>query len=196
MPSSGADDDADIAPGSRAKRARRNTIQDDFVDSSMLQIGSSSPLADGSLEASSVGYVDAESHSQLSFPEDETVRLISCALRHILYFGPPQDSPDCRIVVEFRDARTRLLALTPVLGRKLIATDDGGLCLRDGSDGLFTLSRDRVAILEAKRKFSSLIDGVPVISDDCFAQMTCEALVARLADPLGELHGNKYVAVL
>jgi hypothetical protein len=43
------------------KRLRRRTLQDDgFIDSSMIQVGSSSPLAEGSQGTSSVGYIDSE----------------------------------------------------------------------------------------------------------------------------------------
>lgn len=175
------------------KRLRRRTLQDDgFIDSSMIQVGSSSPLAEGSQGTSSVGYIDSETHFFLNSPEDETLRLASSVIRHILYFAPPQDSVASPIVVEFRDAKARLSTLTPRLGRKLVATDDGGLCLREESHGAFRVSKNRVAILEAKRHFQCLEHGRPVVSDQCFAQMTCEALVARLADPLRELQHNRY----
>ncbi|KAF3386301.1 hypothetical protein F1880_000398 [Penicillium rolfsii] len=152
----------------------------------MIQVGSSSPLAEGSQGTSSVGYIDSEARSFLNSPEDKTLRLASSVMRHILYFAPPQDSVASPIVVEFRDAKARLSTLTPSLGRKLTATDDGGLCLREESHGAFRVSKNRVAILEAKRHFQCLEHGQPVVTDKCFAQMTFEALVARLADPTTE----------
>ncbi|KAL5350921.1 hypothetical protein ACLOAV_004494 [Pseudogymnoascus australis] len=176
---------------SRPKRIRRNTIPENFVDSSMIQIGSSSPTREGSQVASSVGYVDVASHTFLMPPEDGTLRLASCVIRHILYFAPPQESGRLPTVVEFRDAKTRLTARSPVLERRMVATDDGGLCLRQQSNDLFKVLKNRVAMLEAKRRFQCIEDGKPIISDKCFAQMTCEALVARLTDPLKELgHGS------
>jgi hypothetical protein len=188
-----AEDENESDAETRAKRRRRRTFQDDcYVDSSMIQVGSSSPLAEGSQGTSSVGFVDSETHFLLNSPEDETLRLISCVIRHILYFAPPQESELSPIVVEFRDAKARLSTTTPLLGRKMIATDDGGLCLRENSRGIFKVSKNRVAILEAKRQFRCLEEGRPIISDSCFAQMTCEALVARLADPYGELQHNRY----
>lgn len=176
---------------SRTKRLRRRTLLEDYVDTSTIQIGSSSPLADGSQGTSSVGYIDAESHISFLLPEDETLRLASCVIRHILYFAPPQDSSGLSTVVEFRDVKSRLAASTPTLARTIVATDDGGLCLRQESCGIFKVSKDRVALLEAKRRFQCLENGRPIISDECFAQMTCEALVARLADPLGELEHSR-----
>ncbi|EQL03264.1 hypothetical protein OCS_01024 [Ophiocordyceps sinensis CO18] len=62
----------------------------------------------------------------------------------------------------------------------------GGICIRKFGKGVFQVSSNRLAILEAKRRFQYIVDGSPIISDECFAQMTCEALVARLADPLDE----------
>lgn len=173
----------------RAKRPRRNTLQEDFINSSMLQVGSSSPQTDSfsSHATSSIGYIDRESHMQLSSPEDETVRLASCVIRHILYYAPPQDSGNLQSVIEFRDAKRRLSVKSPFLKRKLVATDDGGLCRRVAQDNVFSVDKERVAILEAKRHFQFLENGRPIISDGCLAQMTCEALVARLADPFAEL---------
>ncbi|GLA56127.1 hypothetical protein AnigIFM63604_004665, partial [Aspergillus niger] len=171
----------------RTKRLRRSTLLEDYVDTNTIQIGSSSPLADGSQGTSSIGYIDMESHISFLLPEDETLRLASCVIRHILYFAPPQDSSSMSTVVEFRDVKSRLAASTPTLARTIVATDDGGLCLREELRGVFKVSKDRVALLEAKRRFQCLENGRPIISDECFAQMTCEALVARIADPLGEL---------
>ncbi|KND90961.1 hypothetical protein TOPH_04347 [Tolypocladium ophioglossoides CBS 100239] len=176
------DDESSSGGEASPKRARRNTRQDDYVDSSMIPL-SSSPMAEDSQGSSSVGYIDSESHRFLAYPEDETLRLVSCVIRHILYFAPPQDSETEQSVVEFRDAKLRLAAPTPLRQRRIGATDDGGLHLRQEVDGVFTVARPHIAILEAKSRFHSLENGRPIISDRCFAQMTCEALVARLADP-------------
>lgn len=180
-------DESDDEFGERAKRPRRSTFQEDYVDSTILQVGSSSPQADSSYGASSIGYIDMEAHMLMASPEDETLRLASCVIRHVLYFAPPQDSGNLQSVIEFRDAKTRLTVSTPILRRKIVATDDGGLCRRLESGNVFIVDRERVAIVEAKRQFQCLENGRPTISDNCFAQMTCEALVARLADPFTEL---------
>ncbi|KAI2741992.1 hypothetical protein DTO013F2_8655 [Penicillium roqueforti] len=188
--------DNDAEPSPRRPRERIQRIaQRGYVDSREMQVGSSSPAADGSQGTSSVEYIDAESHRLLASPEDETLRLVSCVIRHILYFAPPQDAANMPAVVEFRDAKTRLSARTPKLKRKIIAIDDGGLCLREESRGLFKVLKSRVVILEAKRQFQCLENGQPTISDNCFAQMTCEALVARLADPFKELQFNRVLVI-
>lgn len=134
--------ESDTEELSRVKRVRRGTLQRDFVNSSGIQVGSSSPLTDrsyGTLD-SSVGYVDGGSDGFLPL-EDETVRLVSCVFRHILYFAPLQASGPVRAVVEFRDARMRLTASTPILERKMLAIDDGGLCVRVQTEGCFALKK-------------------------------------------------------
>ncbi|KAJ5917543.1 hypothetical protein N7466_011097 [Penicillium verhagenii] len=186
-----SDNEAEPSPKRPRKRIER-IAQRGYVDSREMQVGSSSPAADGSQGTSSVEFIDAESHRLLASPEDDTLRLISCVIRHILYFASPQNSANMATVVEFRDAKARLSARTPKLKRKIIAIDDGGLCLREESRGIFKVLKSRVAILEAKRQFQCLENGRPTISDNCFAQMTCEALVARLADPFKELQFNRY----
>ena len=176
------DDDETRQP----KRLRRHTLQPGFIDSSGMQVGSSSPPQVGSFDGSqgsSIGYVDPDTHYLGVTPEDDTLRLASCVIRHILYFGPPQNLASNSVVVEFRDAKTRLSAATLVGERQIVAVDDGGLCLRrQKPDGGFILARSHVAILEAKTQFRCLENGRPVISDRCFAQMVCEALAARLSD--------------
>lgn len=111
---------------------------------------------------------------------------------HSSYFipgnAPPQDSGDLQTVIEFRDAKRRLTGITAsLLRRKIVAVDDGGLCRRKAQSDIFAIDKERVAIIEAKKQFQCVENGRPTISDSCLAQMTCEALVARLADPYREL---------
>ncbi|KAE8155369.1 hypothetical protein BDV25DRAFT_146536 [Aspergillus avenaceus] len=178
------DDDHYIEVEPRPTRFRCNSIQDNFLDSSRIQIGSSSPLHDSSQRTpSSLGYVDSDSHLLGVAPEDETLRLASCVIRHILYFAPPQDSLTEPTVVEFCDAKTRLAASTIVGQRSIVAIDDSSLCLRRQEPGRgFIAVKDRIALLEAKTQFQCLENGRPIISDSCLAQMVCEALAARLLD--------------
>lgn len=174
---------------SRVKRVRRGTPEG-FVNSSLIQVGSSSPAGDhshGTLD-SSVGYVDGGYDGSMPL-EEETVRLVSCVFRPILYFT--QISGPLPFVVEFRDARMRHTASMPLLQRNVVATDDGGLCMRQQKGGSFVLTKNQVAALEAKRRFQLVENGRPVISDECFAQMACEAIAARLVDPLRELWHDK-----
>lgn len=77
----------------QSTRLRRDTNQQGFVNSSGIQIGSSSPPYDGSYDGSqgsSLGYFDRDTHFLGRMPEDDTLRLASCVIRHILYFAPPQ----------------------------------------------------------------------------------------------------------
>lgn len=152
-----------------------------------MQVDSSSPLPlstsfHGS-QTSSLGYVDSYTHYLGVAPEDNTLRLASCVIRHILYFAPSLDSASNSKVVGFRDAKIRLTRRTVIRNRQIVAVDGGGLCLRQQtSDGGFVPAKSHVAILEAKPQFQCLEDGRPVISDGGFGQMVCEALAARLSD--------------
>ncbi|KAM3505739.1 hypothetical protein MY10362_002770 [Beauveria mimosiformis] len=176
-------------PAGRPKRARRNTQQPGFVDSSTMEIESSSPIQ-ASSQGSSMGYFDEETHTRAAGSEDETLRLITCALRHVLYFAPPHNKPDMSAVVEVRDAKVRLKTRTQ-LGHSLVAVDDGGLCLRRLHEGVYQTNRKYVLMLETKNKLQCFHEGRPIISDACLAQMTCQALTAKIADPLTELvHGR------
>lgn len=183
----------DNDPESRqSKRARRHTYQPEgYVDSTEMLVSSSplyDDLPDGSQASSeSLGYVDRDTHHVAITPEDDTLRLASCVIRHILYFAPPQNSASNSVVVEFRDAKTRLDTKTSRHKRQIVAIDDGGLCLRrQMPDGGFALTKSHVAILEAKAQFQCLENGRPVISDGCLAQMVCEALAARLSKVNGD----------
>ncbi|KAH7108782.1 hypothetical protein EDB81DRAFT_673295 [Dactylonectria macrodidyma] len=180
--SEGSEGDHEDDGGARSKRVRRSTLQDDdFVSSSMIQVGSSSPITEHSSQgSSSVGYVDANSQAHPVPLEDMTLRLAGCVIRHLLFFGPPQNSDSLPFVVEFRDAKTRLVATTPHQQRRVVAIDDGGLFLRENFAGKSRILKSHVAILEAKKQFQRIENGRPVISDSCFAQMTCEAMAARL----------------
>ncbi|KAF9885864.1 hypothetical protein FE257_012336 [Aspergillus nanangensis] len=89
----------------RPKRLRQSTLGKDDIDSSTIKTGTSSPEEGSSPATSSVGYVDPESHRLQASPEDETLRLASCVMRHVLYFGAPQDSMDLQRAVEFRDTK-------------------------------------------------------------------------------------------
>lgn len=177
----------------RRKRIRRNTAQYQFTDSGNMQVGSSSPLAEGSQGASSIDYIDPESHMLASQPEDETLHFIRCATRYILYFAPAQAGSNVETVVEVRDAKVRLAIATPVFGRSLVYVDDGGLCLRQKNERVFKTLKNRVVMFETKGKLNYLEDGRPILSDACMAQMTCQALTARLADPQKELADGRYV---
>lgn len=85
------------------KRLRRHTFQPDFADSSEIQVGSSSPPHDGSYngsQGSSLGYVDPDTHYLGITPEEDTLRLASCVIRHTLFCIAPKlsiKSNCCRV---------------------------------------------------------------------------------------------------
>lgn len=174
-----------------SKRMRRNTNYKEFVHSGTYHISSSSPTSKlpGSTPDSSVGYVDQVPIEDLPL-EDNTVRLISCIIRHILYYT---QLPGLTPVVEFRDIRQGLGLEIPDLAGHIVAVDDGGLCLRmEEEKDRFVVVRNMVALLEAKRSLK-IIEGKPMISDKCLAQMTCEATLARATDPLDEFQDERCV---
>ncbi|KAG5788158.1 hypothetical protein H9Q69_012774 [Fusarium xylarioides] len=176
-----------------SKRVRRNTNYKEFVHSGTCQISSSSPTSKlpGSTPDSSVGYVDQVPTEDLPL-EDNTVRLISCVMRHILYYT---QLPGLTPVVEFRDIRQRLGLEIPDLGGHIVAVDDGGLCLRiEEEKDRFVVVRNMVALLEAKRSLK-VVEGKPGISDECLAQMTCEAILARATDPLDEFQDESVTII-
>ncbi|KAI1013593.1 hypothetical protein LB504_013162 [Fusarium proliferatum] len=51
-----------------------------------------------------------------------------------------------------------------------------------------------VALLEAKRRLK-ISNSRPVISDDCLAQVACEAILAQATDPLAEF-GTTSVTII
>ncbi|KAF5669885.1 hypothetical protein FDENT_11398 [Fusarium denticulatum] len=186
-----ADDIKDAIPTSSSnqgtppsKRLRRNTHHEGFVNSDSYQINSSSPSSKlpGGTPDSSVGYVDKVLQEDLPV-EDNAVRLISCIKRHILYYI---QLPGSTTVVEVRDIRQRMDLEIPGLSAGVIAVDDGGLYLKaKDEEGHFVITRSMVALFEAKRSLN-VVDGKPVISDECLAQMTCEAILARATDLFDE----------
>lgn len=185
---SGSDSDADDGLP-RAKRVRRQTNRDGFVDSSKMNVDSSSPIgssqhSDADPSASSVrsiGYVDPGEHGFGALAEDSTLRHVSCVVRHVLYYFPPQPA-DLPGRAEFRDVKLFLSVDTPG-GKQLRAADDGGisyLYLGPKGRGYSTIN-PHGAIIEAKKRFQQIDDGRPVVSDESFAQMVGEALAARLS---------------
>ncbi|KAF5714975.1 hypothetical protein FGLOB1_3278 [Fusarium globosum] len=165
------------------KRARRNTAKESFVNSTAIQINSSSPATEQSSQgSSSVGFVDQDSHSTSVLLEDQTVRLAVCIIRHIVLFSLPQDNLPPDYVVQVRDTKSMLRARTSAYDREVTAIDDGGLYLRDNKIGSTQVLKPHVALFEAKGQFQRIENGRPIISDPCLAQMTCEALAARISN--------------
>lgn len=186
----GSDSATELPSRPPRMRIKRSGLES-FRDSGKMNVGYISS-SDGSSDdtPSSVEHIDAESHRLLACPEDSTVRLISCVIRHILYFIQPTSLLNVTSVAEFRDEKVWLSAITNNMQRKIIAIDDGGICLRTRNGDTFEVIQNHAAILEAKRQFQC-ITGKPIMLDECFAQMTCEALTARLVDISNGISGNR-----
>ena len=147
--------DGDNNAGIWARPARKIQPNQDpsFVRSGEIQFASSSPQADSSHGASSTSHIDNVEHQLRVTVEEDTLRLISYVIRHVLYFGSPQDQDRIAAVIDFRDIKLRAIKHLPSVGL-IKATDNRGLYLRiRNAKGAFRLRNDRVAILEAKRKF-------------------------------------------
>ncbi|KAG5655144.1 hypothetical protein KAF25_001917, partial [Fusarium avenaceum] len=167
---------SDSDHGPLAKRRKvKSTNHKDMVSSTHLQIGSSSSQQGPSSSQISYQSDFIEAHTS---PRQEayTVRLISCAIRHILHYSQHQEA---QMVLELRQSE-RLALDIPSLEGSIVSIDDGGLRLR--LLGKRRPGNNFVALLEAKRCLK-VLDGRPVISDDCLAQMTCEAIVTKATQP-------------
>jgi hypothetical protein len=182
--SSGSDKSASALPLTQNKRVRTERARTDFVSSVTMQVGSSSPLKSSqqASEGSSAGYV-SQAHALADVPEQATIQIASAFIRHVLQACPPQDNtrhhkPAC--LVEFSGV-SREFAGDTAQGARIRATSDGELVLYRLDDGkCYSLTSDRLALLEAKKRFAVIKDGQPVLTNKFLGQMTCEALALRL----------------
>ncbi|CAI7613928.1 unnamed protein product [Penicillium palitans] len=139
------------------KRLRRHIFQPDTPAKYKLALAAHRTTARTMAPKGPLGYVDPDTHYLGITPEDDTLRLASCVIRYILYFASPQNSASNPIVVEFRDAKTRLTATTLVGDRQIVVIDDGGLCLRRQNENrYFILANNHIAVVEAKTQFQCL----------------------------------------
>ncbi|KJZ69568.1 hypothetical protein HIM_11030 [Hirsutella minnesotensis 3608] len=168
----------EMAVKEASKRASKRPVElQDFVPSDQLTFGSSPdykhrPATSGSNEShSSVGYVEG-----LVAPlvEDATVRLAGCFIRCVLNYGQRRDQANPFLY--FRDERQTYSFAENL---RIHAVDDGGIQFIN-MDG----NRQHVAMLEGKRTFAKVIDGIPIVSDELLAQMVGEALAVRCAEVL------------
>uniref|UniRef100_A0A0D2YEK4 Uncharacterized protein n=1 Tax=Fusarium oxysporum (strain Fo5176) TaxID=660025 RepID=A0A0D2YEK4_FUSOF len=177
-----------------AKRVRRNTIREGFVNSAGYQISSSNPEDRSSPSAGSDGsggpsYSEPEPTQELP-AENSTVHLIARVFNHLLYYTqPPQSSP----VVDFRHKPQRMVSQVVGLKKQFVAIDDGGLSLKVDF-GPSAKPNVTIAQLEAKRCLV-VDEGRPKISDECLAQMTCEAILARSRPLDGQLNNERAIII-
>ena len=172
------------AGGRSSERSRTRTDHGPFVPSDTMQVASSSPVdsnddrPDTALSVpSSIGFVE----SSAPLVEDYTVRFANCLIRCVLNYAQPLNKG--LPFLEFRDERPAY-----VYGRDkggiFKAIDDGGI--QFGHKRL----RAQVAILEAKRSFQDIINGVPSVSDELLAQVVGEALALN-NDKVVKISNNK-----
>ncbi|KAF4949955.1 hypothetical protein FGADI_8556 [Fusarium gaditjirri] len=178
-----------------AKRVRRNTVLEGYVNSAGYQISSSNPEDRSSPSAGSDGsggpsYTEQQPTQELP-AEDSAVLLITRVLRHLLYYTqPPQSSR----IVDFRPERHRIVSNISDLEKQFVGIDDGGLSLKVEGGQSFAEPNVAIALLEAKRRL--VVDhGRPKISDECLAQMTCEAILARCRHDLAQLNNERAIVI-
>ncbi|KAJ2991224.1 hypothetical protein NUW58_g2590 [Xylaria curta] len=171
------------------KRNRVAVNHADMVDSTTLQIGSSSP-AQPSSQASSRDDAFVAADGDLSMTREfNTQYLLSCFVRCVLYSIPSNDW-EKKDQMEVRPPVTASVDIGD--DWSVQAEDDGGLRRRPGHKerspthpyGGCKRSRDLVycydALFETKRGFGQINNGRPSISDKWLGQMTAEALVGRI----------------
>ncbi|KAF9770306.1 hypothetical protein IL306_012174 [Fusarium sp. DS 682] len=126
----------------------------------------------------------------------QKARLFECALQTILHNKSCQPLPDTEDkVVGFRHSRCRLAWSLPQLGKQILATDAGALCLHEKRNGNWALGGNRIAMLEVDSSSEQIVDGQPIISDENLAQMACQAIVSRAVDPLEELSSGSVIII-
>ncbi|WDK23840.1 hypothetical protein CGRA01v4_15133 [Colletotrichum graminicola] len=138
-------------------------------------IGPSSPSQHLSSSQSHIPQEEAVKSPQR--PEDLTHRFASEFIRYVLEHLPQSDWSDSDdFAVDFDDLK---LELHCRIQREIAyrSIDDGGLSLvQDFGERL-----GRVAILETKGHLGKILDGVPKLSDERFAQIIGQAVSMRLA---------------
>lgn len=170
------------------ERERQPMSRQGFVDSTHMQVGSSSPIqssppkSPSSEEADvSMNTVDEdENDARRSKPEEVTVNLISSFLEHILHVCLRQrlsEHGEVRVRVERKTSRTT------VADQDVTAEDDGGICRAKPSEGYgWKVEDDFLAIIEAKKAFQRIeyspqSGPTPVVSNEALAQYLAEAVI-------------------
>lgn len=200
-PLADADDDDDLP---RTQRTRRQAPRHPgYVDSSHIKITSSSSPTQPSNASTSdhTGYISSAEHNRRSISEDATVELASAFLRHVLIHCPLQHvasgstTNDLPLLLEYSGVRRRMATTLKNGALKLEATADGEIALlRRFASGHFEASGEVLALLEAKKQFTLIRDGRPVVTDYVLGQIVGEALALRLFLSKAELPQSKELA--
>lgn len=118
---------------------------------------------------------DEKRHLSASLPDDAAIRLASRLLRCVVNYAQPLDysktADQSGPFVVFRGDRLTHRYETGQHNVTVEAIDDGGLQIVDSSGRLF-----QVAMLEGKRAFQVVVDGVPEVTDELLAQLVGEAI--------------------
>lgn len=145
----------------------------DYVDSSRINIVSSSPALSmrlsSSLASDHAGYVAYELYS---LSEDATVELALAFLQYALVYCPLQQHVfaaamyPSELLLEFLGLRRRMLAMMGYGGLQFEAPADGEVVLlRRDPTGHFQGYGEVLVLLEAKKRFTLICEGRLVIMD-------------------------------
>ena len=102
---------------------RTQREREGFVDSSFMQVGSSSPIAPSSSQGSNLAYVQEAN----DLPEQATVQIASSFIRHVLWTCPPQS--------DTRQHKPEYLVEFSAILRQLKGTMGNGGVIRATADG-------------------------------------------------------------
>ncbi|KAH7303353.1 hypothetical protein B0I35DRAFT_180156 [Stachybotrys elegans] len=177
----------------RPQRERKQVQREGYIDSASAIPGSSSPILHSSseFEADMANLDEDEHEARRSRPEEVTVHLVLCFLRHVLNLCLIQHPPGLATEVEARPRIERRTTNAYVAGNVLItAEDDGGICSMHKVGSGWEISQPFLALLEAKRAFKyvrldeSTGNYIPVISNENLAQCLGEAIITKKGNPL------------
>ncbi|KAH7303000.1 hypothetical protein B0I35DRAFT_196080 [Stachybotrys elegans] len=176
----------------RPQRERKQVQREGYIDSASAIPGSSSPILHSSSEfEADLGNLDEDDHeARRSRPEEVTVHLALCFLRHVLNLCLLQHLPGRAMEVEARPRIERRTTNAYVAGIvRVTAEDDGGICSMRKVGSGWEIRQPFLALLEAKRAFKyvrldkSTGNCVPIISNENLAQCLGEAIITKKGNP-------------
>lgn len=184
-------------------RERQLPNRQGFVDSTHMQVGSSSPIQSSSPKSPSSEDADVsmtaidedENDARRRKPEEVTVNLISAFLEHVLHVCLNQKlhkHGEVRVRIERKTSKIT------VGDREITAEDDGGICRAELVDGYtWKVVDDFLAVLEAKKAFQFIESSpqggtMPVVSDETLAQYLAEAAITWKANQANLQRGYVY----
>jgi hypothetical protein len=171
------------------ERDRKPVDRQEYVNSTRVIDGSSSPPAPPSSSGFEVSFSDIdedEHHVRRNQPEEVTVCLATSFLQYALslcLLQAPEATTELRVRVE------RMTAVAQIAGAvHLVAEDDGGICSMHRVKEGWSMEHPWLALLEAKRAFkhvgfnSGSGEYTPIVTNENLAQYLGEAVITWKAN--------------